>query len=355
MKKQLLLFLLPLFYWSCLQEAPFKLPYKGFEPIDNGDGWQLSTVEQENVNRTLLNQAFQLLYQDERFYMARSLLIFRNNKLVAEAYPHDLDDINTPYNIQSCTKSITSLLTGIAIQNNKIDSLGELLYNIYPSLFDNDTQKRSITLKDALLMQTGLEFDNGIHTQTLYETTENSTAFVLQQPLVYNAGTVTNYNDGAPHLVSKAIETKVGKTLSAYAKEQLFDPLGIVDWQWEAAKDETTFGAFSLFLKPRDFGKIGQLLLQNGVWNTQQMIDHNYLAAATSIQTSANFNSEPYGYYFWILPAANAYLASGHGGQFLLVAPAKNLVVVYTAFPYTNKQLWDERNELIDLILKSCD
>lgn len=354
MKKRSLIILLPFILFSCIKEEAFNAEYNGFAPQTINDDWQLSTPENENIDKELLEKAYQLIYQDDRFLMARSLLVFRNGKLVAEAYPNHLNDINKPYNIQSCTKSITSLLTGIAIQNNQLDSLNEPLYNIYPEYFDTEADKRSVSIKDALLMQTGLEFDNGFHTQQLYETEGNSIEFILKQDQLYHSGTVMKYNDGAPHLISKMIEKKAGKPLSEYADEYLFTPLNITDWKWEASKDGTTFGAFSLFIKPRDFGKIGQLLLQNGKWNTETIIDSSYLSIATTTQTSANFNSEPYGYYFWILPASKAYCALGHGGQFLLVVPEKKLVAIYTAFPYTNPQFWDERNELVNIIIESC-
>ena len=355
MKITALLILLALSLSSCLKDESFNLSYTGFVPQSINDDWQISTPESENIDRELLEKAYKLIYQDDRFLMARSLLIFRNGKLISEAYPNDVDDINRPYNIQSCTKSITSLLTGIAIQNNDLDSLNELLYTIYPEHFDSEISKRTITIKDALLMQTGLEFDNGSHTQQLYETDDNSIEFVLKQNQTYDSGTVMKYNDGAPQLISEVIERKTGKSLSEYANDNLFTPLNILDWRWEASKDETTFGAFSLFLKSRDFGKVGQLLLQNGIWDTTTIIDTTYLAEATSIQTSANYNSEPYGYYFWVLPAYKGYCALGHGGQFLLVVPEKELVVVYTSFPYTNDQFFDERNELMNLIVESCN
>ena len=340
---------------SCLKDENFKQDYIGFVPQSINDDWQISTPENENIDKTILEKAYQLIYQDNRFLMARSLLVFRNGKLIAEAYPNDKNDINRIHNIQSCTKSITALMVGVAIQDGKINSLNETLYSIYPEYFDTESSKRTISIEDALLMQTGLEFDNGVHTQQLYQTNQNSIEFILNQKQIYEPGTVMKYNDGAPHLISKVIEKKANQTLSDYANSKLFSPLNISDWKWESSKDNTTFGAFSLFLKPRDFGKIGQLLLQNGVWNNDIIVDSNYLAESTSILTSANFNSEPYGYYFWILPSFNAYCALGHGGQFLLVVPNKNLVVVYTAFPYTNEQFWDERNELMNLIIESCD
>lgn len=350
----IILFFSSLLFASCLKDGAFKEEYSGFVPVSRNDGIEVSSPENESMDASLLEDAFRLVHDDDRFVMARSLLVFRNGKLVAEAYPDDPDDIDRLYNIQSCTKSITSLLVGIAIQEGKIDSLNERLFEIYPEYFDDDSKKRFITIEDALIMQTGLEFDNSEHTLELYQTEGNSTAYVLSQDYMFPSGTVTNYNDGAPQLISKVIEKKTGLKASEYAREKLFNPLGITDWIWEEAHDETTYGAFSLFLKPRDLGKIGELLLQNGKYNNQAIVDSSYLLEATSIKVSTNFNSEPYGYYFWILPAYDAYAALGHGGQFLFVAPQEKLVVVYTAWPYTSDDFFDQRNDLMALIWNSC-
>ncbi|WP_375562431.1 serine hydrolase domain-containing protein [Bernardetia sp. OM2101] len=355
MKKYICVCCILFLFVSCLADEPFKLNYTGFEPIQNYDDWIISTPQEEEINTELLNKAYQLVYEDERFKMAKSLLVFRNGKLVAEAYPNDKNDINKLANIQSCTKSVTSILTGIAIQDSLIDSIDEKLYAIYPTYFDEDTDKRDITISDALTMRTGLEFDNSKHTLDLYRTSKNSIKHVLSFKKEYPAGLVMNYNDGAPQLISKVIETKSNKNLEQYAAEKLFSKLNITKWKWEKAKDGTTFGAFSLFLKPRDLGKLGQLLLQNGKWNTKQLIDSTYLKNATTTQVSANSHNEPYGYYFWILPAWNAYYADGHGGQFVLVVPNKNLVIVYTAWGYTNQIFWDKSNELMTLLISSCN
>ncbi len=354
MKKLYLIIISFIFLSSCLKDENFKNEYTGFKPQQISDDWVLSTPGAENMDEALLEEAYKMVYSDERFLMARSLLVFRNGKIVAEAYPNNPKDIETIYNIQSCTKSFTSIVTGIAMYQGMIDSLDEKLYDIYPEYFDTDAKKQSITIADALQMQTGLEFDNGYHTLRLYQTEENSIQYVLSQEYLFPPGTIVNYNDGAPQLISKVIERKTGKTLSNYAEEQLFKPLGIKDWKWESAKDGTTFGAFSLFLKPRDFGKIGQLLLFNGKWNNETIIDSAYLAEATKIKVSANFHSEPYGYYFWILPAFKGYAAFGHGGQFLLVVPEKKLVVVYTAWPYTSGMFFDQGNDLMSLIVTCC-
>ena len=355
MKPHFLIILTLVVLSSCLKDEPFSRSFEGYEPQSINDDWEVSTPEAENMNRSFLNSAYELIYMDDRYVMARSLLVFRNGKLVAEAYPNDPNHIYEYANIQSCTKSITSLLIGIAIQNNQLTELDERLYDIYPEYFDSDIDKRSITIEDALTMQTGLEFDNGSHTLELYQTETNSIEYILSQKRLYPSGTVMNYNDGAPHLISKVIEKKTGQKMSEYAREKLFIPLNITNLLWESSKDNTTFGAFSLYLKPRDLGKIGQLLLQNGEWDNQIICDSSFLAEAVQTKVSANFNSEPYGYYFWALPAVNGYCTKGHGGQFLLVVPDKNLVVVYTAWPYTSDQFFGERNELMSLIINSCN
>ncbi|MBK6903147.1 MAG: serine hydrolase [Saprospirales bacterium] len=354
MKKYIPLLLALPFFAGCLKDEPFKLEYNGFEPQAIQDDWQLSTPEAENMDRDLLEQAYKLVYSDTRYTRARSLLVFRNGKLVAEAYPNDPDDIDAIDNIQSATKSITSILTGIAIHEQLIDSTREKLYDIYPEDFDTDLEKRSITIDDALTMRTGLKYDNGTHTLELYQNEGNSVQYILSLDRIYPSGTVMNYNDGAPHLISRVIEKKAGMSESEYAKTHLFDPLNIKDWKWEAAKDGTTFGAFSLFLKPRDFGKLGQLLLQQGQWQGEILVDPAYLARATSTLVSAHQGGQPYGYYFWILPAMGGYYASGHGGQFLLVVPDKDLVVVYTAWPYTSGEFFDRGFELMTLIGEAC-
>lgn len=338
---------------SCLKDEPFKKDYAGFEPFAINDGWTTSTPEAENIDRSNLEQAYRLLYSDKRFWMARSLLVIRNGKLIAEAYPHALADRDQFANIQSCTKSFTSIMVGIAIQDGVDISIGDKLYDIYPELFDDDLVKREMSLEDALKMQTGLEFNNDANTLQLYQTRKNSAGFVLSFPRLHPPGTVMNYNDGAPQLISKAIEIKTGKTEAAYAREKLFEPLNITDWQWESAHDGTTFGAFSLYLKPRDFAKVGQLLLQNGRWLDKQIIDVDYLTLATSHLVNSR-NNRPYGFYFWIDQKNQGFYAHGHGGQILLVVPAKNLVILYTAWPYTSGDFFDDGFDMLNLIVDGC-
>jgi len=339
---------------SCLQDEPFKLSYDGFVPISRNDGWEISTAADENMDNELLDAAFRLVYEDNRFTMARSLLVLRNGMLIAEAYPHDPGDIDRIGNIQSMTKSFTSILAGIALDENILDSVNQTLFSIYPEHFDNYPEKKNITLNHALTMTTGIDFDNDSDTQTLYETTRPSVEFVLSREKDYEPGIVFHYHDGAPQLVSAAVQMRYGEPFSEFAREFLFQPLNITDWKWEAAHDGNTFGAFSLFLKPRDLARFGQLLLQNGKWKGQQIVDSLWIVKATQPIVNSSRLGAPYGYYFWIYPAYEAYAADGHGGQRIMVFPQKNLVIIYTAWGYTSGEFFDDFNEVVDLISKSC-
>ena len=340
---------------SCLKDEQLKLAYNGFQPLKIGDDWQVSTPAGENMNEDFLDAAYQLIYNNERFVMARSLLVLRNGKIVAESYPHDPDDAYRIENIQSCTKSFTSILTGIALKKHYLDSLNQTFYSIYPDYFLNHQDKKNITIASALTIKTGINFIDSDNTRPLYETDKSSIDYILSVPKNYDPGIVFQYNDGAPHLISAAIQEGYGKPLSVFADDFLFKPLGITDWKWEAAKDGITFGAVSIFMKPRDVAKFGQLLLQNGKWGNQQIVDSTWIAEATKPIVTMYSPGTSYGYYFWVYPAYGGYAAVGHGGQFIFVVPSKKLVIIYTAWPYTSGDMFDNFNELADLIVKSCN
>lgn len=123
-----------LFFSSCLKDEPFKLEYNDFVPQNIEDEWIISTPEEENIETERLETAYRIIYEDNRYRLIRSLLIIRNGKLVAEAYPHSLNDMHQLQNIQPATKAITSILTGIAFKNQLFDSGNPFLLlqkNIY--------------------------------------------------------------------------------------------------------------------------------------------------------------------------------------------------------------------------------
>jgi len=339
---------------SCLKDEPFKLPYTGFTPPDIDDGWEISSLSAENIDSIKLDRVFRYIYREDEYYLVRSMIIVRNGKIVAEAYPHDPEDARQIQNIKSATKSFTGILTCIALQMGLLDSVNQRLSDIYPEYFINHPEKKDITIDNALTMRTGC---SGQDENSGYERffTYNSIEYALSYPWLYTRGTSFYYTDANCELISYAIQRRFGKPMSEFAREYLFEPLGISDWYWQSAKDGVTFGAANLNLKPRDMAKFGQLMLQNGKWHGKQIIDSTWVNEATRPHyTSSGWG---YGYYFWIFTAEKVYWAAGHGGQTIMVVPDKNLVAVVTAWPYVqDNERWKDNFEfyLYKLVIESC-
>jgi len=337
---------------SCISEKPIKLPNEGFEPAYLDDGWEISTPEAEGINRQLLEDAFEKVYYQDAFLGARALIVIRNGKLIAESYPRDRNHIYETNNIQSITKSFVSVLTSIALERGDLGSLDTALYDIYPDYFDDDLGKRTLTIEHALTMTTGLAFDESDFLD-FYGNAGNSAEYVLHRPLLHLPGTHFNYSDAPPQLLTKAIEVSTEKSLGEYADEYLFSELGITHYKWERARDGTNFGAFGLFVTPRDLAKFGQLLLDNGSWNDRQIMNPDWISQATAIQeTLVGGGGQYYGYYLWINPSNGSFGARGNGGQFVYVVPEKALVIVYTAAPSINEYLNDEHG-LVNSVINS--
>jgi len=206
------------------------------------------------------------------------------------------------------------------------------IHHFIPEHFDHDDRKQAITIHHALTMQTGLEFDNDENTVELFNDPGSSLEFVLHRDLVFTPGARFYYHDGNPQLISGVIQQVSGMTEEEFAAEYLFDPLGIHHYQWERHADGSTFGAFGLWLRPRDMAKIGKLMAQGGMWNGEQIVSAEWIAESTRLHVSR----ARYGYYWWVTEESNIFAAEGHGAQTILIAQEENLVVVLTADPYSS-------------------
>ena len=154
-----------------------------------------------------------------------------------------------------------------------------------------------------------------------------------------SVGTEYVYKNSDPHLISAIIQEKVGKTTRDWAKEVLFDKIGITNLEWCTYKDGTTFGAFGILTTPREMGKIGQLIANDGIWAGEQIVTKNWLDEMTSDKVSPDATSYvdvAFGYLWWKDVKRNVSFAAGHGGQYILVNKDKNLVIVITSERHTS-------------------
>jgi CubicO group peptidase (beta-lactamase class C family) len=220
------------------------------------------------------------------------------------------------------------LLVGIAREEGFFQSLDTRLYDLMPEYFDEDPRKRAITLRHVLTMRTGLEFDNEEDTGRFLYSSGSSVQSVLSRPLVSEPGASFYYHDANPQLASGLLEKVTGVPPEAYAEERLFGPLGIWDYQWEKHSDGLNFGAFGLWLRPRDMAKIGQLMLQGGMWEGRQVVPADWVEESTRVYSNGN-----YGLYWWVNEENRVFRASGDGGQIIFVDEPNELVIVLTGDP----------------------
>jgi CubicO group peptidase (beta-lactamase class C family) len=285
------------------------------------------------MDSATLARGFSHVASSREFATATSLLVVRNGTLVAEGYFAD-GQRDKPNDTRSVTKSVTSLLIGIAIRDGKINGVRQPLSDFYPEYLrpDTDPRKRAITLEDLLTMRSGLRWDEHANNDRaplgMYRTM-NSIRYVLQFGAIETPGRVFRYSTGNSQLLAGAIRRGTGNTPFELARERIFGPLGITAARWATHADGNSYGGVRLFLTSRDMAKIGQLCLQNGVWEGRQIVPAEWIATSTRGHSISAYG--PYGYHWWV--RARGYTAQGFGGQYVYVIPGRQLVIVMTADP----------------------
>lgn len=291
---------------GCLTDPEIKAPYESFRPERLADGWPVSTPEEEGLDPARIAAAYERLFSEELYPTVRSLLVARHGRLVAEGYPRDPRDRDRLHHVQSVTKSVTSLLMGIALDRRAIDGLDTPLHTRMPEHFDADPDKRALTLRHVLTMTSGLAFDNEVDTGPFIYASGNSVANALSRPLASEPGTRFHYDDATPQLAAGLLEACTGATLEAYARAHLLGPLGIADLRWERHADGLSFRAFGLWLRPRDLAKVGQLMLEGGAWDGRRLVPAAWIERSTRVHQNGDF-----GFYGWVAEEGRVYMARG--------------------------------------------
>jgi parallel beta-helix repeat protein len=292
----------------------------------------------QGMSSAKLNDMMQ--YVRQRSIGIDSVVVVRNGYVVFEEYPRPrLYGPLSLHPLYSVTKSFSSALIGIAIKQGFIDGVLHKVLDFFPNrTFANvDSLKEAITLEHVLTMTSGLPWDEWTYPYgdsrndvRRIMTNPDPVQFVLDRPMVSTPGTTWVYNSGGSHLLSAIVNETTGADIEAFARENLFDPLGISNLFW--SKDpfqRLSWGFMGLSLTPLDMAKFGFLYLNNGNWEGQQIIPAEWVTESTKSHFSLD-QSWQYGYQWWINPTYNAYVARGYMGQNIIVSPDYNMVVVFT-------------------------
>jgi CubicO group peptidase (beta-lactamase class C family) len=350
-----------LFALACIPDGRLKHPGT-YVPEQLSDGWALATPAEAGIAAESLDKAYDAVTAEDRYLNALSLLVVRHGKLVFETYVRSAGDRDHRHPIQSATKCMTSLAVGVAMKHGLPANVDTAIYAFFPGKFDTVAAKRRITLRHLLTMRSGLDFSNDRFAIEVFTGRDiDELAHILGKPLFAEPGAEYVYRDCDPHLVSCVIQHATGRTEEELMREHVFAPLGITDFYWEKTREGYTHGPTSLYLRPRDMARLGQLVLQRGWWQGAQLIDTAWIDTSTAPRTTLppDYPSRlGYGYYWWILPELNGFTAEGHGGQFICVIPGKDLVIAMTSMSFAGPEAGTDGLEFMDLVgpvVRGCD
>ncbi len=299
--------------------------------------WLTSTPEAQGMSSEELT-AYMQTWTQEHFHID-SMVIVRNGTIVAEAYGPltQPDDIRQ---MASVSKSVTSALVGVMLQEGLLDSIDQPAFDFFSdkTIANIDAKKQAVTVRDLLTMGSGIACNDmevsgwELGTSDLMENSEDWLQFALDLPIANDPGSQWYYCNAAVHILSGIITELTGMSALDYAAEKLFAPLGITNYSWTSSPTGVTLGYSDLKLTPRDMAKFGYLYLNEGEWDGQQIIPADYAreSLGTQIETPWGYPTT-YGYLWWRVDNINLAFALGFGGKYIMVLPDQNMVVVVTS------------------------
>lgn len=338
-------------------QPQYEYTYQIPEKID--DGWEPSSLEKEGVDPKKIIEMMGIILKED-IKNIHGILLVKNGKLIFEEYFYGYDR-DTRHMLASVTKSLTSVLVGIAIENGIIGGINEKVYGFFPEYTGTrwNEQKYDITLKHLLTMTAGLDWDEvtNLHPHPknpntgMYKT-DHPIKYILNKKRAAPPGERWNYNSGLTVLLGGIIKNTSGQYADKFAEKYLFGPLGITDYDWYKHPDGTVFTNGDLFLKPRDIAKIGYIMLNQGKWENKQIVSSTWIQESTKEHIDT-FSGYGYGYQWRCGKTLiceqeiEAFWASGTGGQKIYVFPKLDLVVVFTSKIFDNIYGHDRNESLL--------
>lgn len=301
-------------------------------PETQGYDWPTATPAQTNIDPVLLDAAFAHAATFDRMY---SLLVLRGGQLVQEEYYHGAHR-GLATNIKSITKSVMASLVGIAMDQGHLTSVHQTVESILPQYFNPgmDSRKFQIDLQDLMTMTAGISWNEVQFFNPMINSTD-WVQYIIDQPQARNPGGTFLYNSGLVHVMSRLLTEATGQSVHDFACQNLLEPLGIHGWQWGRDVNGYDYGASELYLTPRDMARVGQLYLDDGMIDGQQVVSSAWIDYCNTILVPSNKidNDRSYGAWWWHNDffGHEVWYALGWGGQNIFVVRDLDLVVVFTS------------------------
>lgn len=297
--------------------------------------WHVDTPENHGMDGEKLADFIEAIADEP----INSMIIVKDGSIIAEYYKgsYDADSI---FSMNSCTKSITSAVVGIAIDEGFIEGIDVPVSDYFPELeAAADERKKAIAFEHILTMTSGFDWPEWTDWNYRFgdwTISDNWVDYVLNREMANTPGEIFNYSTGDTQLVSAIITKATGESESSFAERYLFEPLGITSVRWPEDPQGNSTGGFGIEMSAEDAARFGQLYLNKGKWGEEQIVPEEWVTEATAEHSAGSFYSSKYGYLWWIEPASEEvlyefYYAMGFGGQYIFVVPELNMVTVFTS------------------------
>jgi len=359
---------------SCSQTHTRDTNYFYTPPRNLNDGISIDNIANSNIDSNIIVELTKLILKDT-FPNIHSLLIAKDNKLIYENYFSGKDenwgwrlgyakhDTNILHDIRSISKGIVSACIDIAIQQQKIKSIDDPIFNYLPNYIQFKTKENEvITIRHLLTMSSGLKWDEDIphgtssNDETNMERSSNPVEYVLGLPMETKPNTIWKYNSGGVQVLAEIIKSVSGDNIDKFAEKYLFKPLGIKEYKWTKSHRNFPAAASGLRLTSRDLLKFGLLYLNNGKWNDKQILTESWVNETfkSQIIRDNNFPTKGYSFLFWTETDTlknkpfELIIARGNGGQRIFLNKELNLIVVITAGNYNKSGIVNDGQLALD-------
>ena len=320
--------------------SPDELAAVDYTPLPGGE-WEISTPEEQGLDPDLLARLYYNASQLETVY---SLLVFKNDYLIAEDY-FNIGSPELQVNVQSVTKSINSALVGLALEQGCLHSLDQKMMEFFPefSARITDPRKNEITIQQMLQMRAGYPWEEASAEGTELLYTGFHTSNLVDVPLAYDPGSDSAYSNLTAYFLGIIVARACNTDLKSFAQEHLFDPLGIEPASWQTGWEGNYLGYCCVQLSSTDLAKFGWLYLNAGKYNGIQVLPSQWVHDSLQIYSKntwtvgvgRNWADNGYGYQWWSIKAGNHRynLAWGHGGQQIVLLDDLDMMIVLLADP----------------------
>ncbi len=295
-------------------------------PSNAMNSWKTSSFKEANIDSILFLAGKNKLEQHPTLF---SFLMIRNDKIIFEKYFHGSEKDHSN-NIHSASKCVLSALTGIAIHKAFL-SLDQKAVDFFPNYSIDNTSKKKISIRHLLNMTSGLDWQED-ETEYVIEDKTNWTEAILNLPLAHAPGSTFNYSTGNTHLLSAILTEATQVSNCDFAYENLFSNLGITVEHWGKDRQGYFSGGYNFYITPRELARFGLLYLNEGRYQSQQIIPQDWVNVSLSKQEYVDDDYD-YSYGWWItnILGHDVFKAWGYGGQYICLIPDFDLMIVSTA------------------------